>query len=165
MNNNAKYNIEFNQIEMEMKVIPRGEIPRTIRCDPAYTYFKPRSVPLSEIEDEIAITLEELEALRLTDMEGLSQKEAGKKMGISQSTVSRHLDIAHHKLAKVLVHGLAIRIANAADFFHCDSCGHTWLIPEDLTSVQQCEKCGSSKFHPHVHSNNELDSNFTKKTT
>jgi len=85
---------------LELKIIPRGEIPRTIRCDPAYTYFKPRGVPLSEVDGEVALTLEELEAIRLTDLKGLSQKETGKKMGISQSTVSGHLGEAHQNIIK-----------------------------------------------------------------
>ncbi|MFX0183291.1 MAG: DUF134 domain-containing protein [Candidatus Hodarchaeota archaeon] len=137
---------------MELKIIPRGRNPRIIRCDPKHLYFKPRGIPLKDILGEVAITLEELEAIRLTDMEGLSQKEAGEKMGISQSTVSRHLDEAHHKVAKALVLGFAIRISNPADFFHCDSCGHTWRLPDDTTIVQQCDKCNSTDFHAHIHS-------------
>lgn len=147
---------------MELNIIPRDEIPRTIRCDPIYSYFKPRGVSLSEVEGEVAITLEELEVLRLTDMEGLTQRGTGKKMGISQSTISRHIEKAHRKIAKALVHGLAIRLDNPADFFHCDSCDHTWPFPEDLTSVKRCEKCRSTDFHPHIHFNNESNSNFIK---
>ncbi|MFX0126000.1 MAG: DUF134 domain-containing protein [Candidatus Hodarchaeota archaeon] len=138
---------------MEWIIIPRGRNPRTIRCDPAHTYFKPRGIPLSEIDGEVAVTLEELEAIRLTDLEGLSQQEAGRKMNISQSTISRHLEEAHQKIAKALVFGFAIRISNPADFFHCDQCGHTWSFPEDLSTVKQCEKCGSKEFHLHSHSN------------
>ncbi len=138
---------------LERIIIPRGRNPRTIRCDPEHTYFKPRGIPLSEIAGEVAVTLEELEAIRLTDLEGLSQQEAGEKMNISQSTISRHLEEAHRKIAKALLLGFAIRIANSADFFHCDQCGHTWQLPEDLGTVQQCEKCGSTEFHLHGHSN------------
>jgi predicted DNA-binding protein (UPF0251 family) len=107
---------------------------------------------MSEIKGEVAVTLEELETIRLTDLEGLSQQEAGEKMNISQSTISRHLEEVHQKIAKALVLGLAIRIANPADFFHCDQCGHTWSIPEDLSTVKQCEKCGLTEFHLHSHS-------------
>lgn len=130
-------------------IIPRGRNPRTIRCDPTHTYFKPRGIPLSEIVDDVTITLEELEAIRLTDLESLSQQEAGEKMNISQSTISRHLVAAHNKIAKALVLGLAIRIANPTDFFHCDKCGHTWYS----TTVGQCERCSSTEFHIHGPSN------------
>ncbi len=130
--------------------IPRSRNPRTIRCDPTHTYFKPRGIPLSEITEEVAITLEELETLRLTSLEGLSQDEAGKQMEVSQSTISRHLDDVHRKVAKALVHGLAIRIANTTEILHCDDCGHTWKLPEDNIRVSLCEKCGSTKFHFHT---------------
>ena len=129
-----------------------------------HTYFKPRGIPLSDITGEVVVTLEELEAIRLTDLERLSQQEAGQEMRISQSTISRHVEQAHQKIAKALVLGFAIRIANPADFFHCDECGHTWKLPEDLSTVQSCEKCGSTKFHAHRHSqNNQSKKNNQKK--
>jgi len=136
---------------LEWTIIPRGRNPRTIRCDPTHTYFKPRGIPLSEIVDDVTITLEELEAIRLTDLESLSQQEAGKKMNISQSTISRHLVEAHNKIAKALVLGLAIRIANPTDFFYCDQCGHTW----HSTTVGKCDRCCSTEFHTHRPSNED----------
>ncbi|MFX1286355.1 MAG: DUF134 domain-containing protein [Promethearchaeota archaeon] len=150
---------------MEWQTIPRSRNPRTIRCDPTHTYFKPRGIPLLEIKGEVAVTLEELEAIRLTDLEGLSQNEAGKRMSVSQSTISRHLEEAHHKIAKALILGYAIRIANPADFFHCDQCGHTWSFPEDLSTVRQCEKCGSTEFHLHGHSNDKQPIQQNKMNT
>jgi predicted DNA-binding protein (UPF0251 family) len=110
-------------------------------------------VPLTEVVGEIALTLEELEAIRLTDLEGLTQQEAGEKMNISQPTISRHLEIAHRKIAKALVLGLAIRIVNPAHFFHCDQCGHTWPLAEDLSTTKQCERCESTRFHIQSSSN------------
>ncbi|MHA1542328.1 MAG: DUF134 domain-containing protein [Candidatus Hodarchaeales archaeon] len=137
---------------MEWKQLPRPRNPRTIRCDPTHTYFKPRGIPLKDIAGEVEITLEELETIRLSDMEGLSQTVVGKKMNISQSTVSRHLEEAHKKIAKALVIGFAIRIDNPVDFYHCDKCGHTWRIIEEINSVDSCENCNSSDFHTHIHS-------------
>jgi len=146
---------------LEWKPIPRGRNPRTIRCDPEHTYFKPRGIPLSEISEEVVITLEELETLRLTALEGLSQQDAGRKMNISQSTVSRHLDDINRKLAKALVEGLAIRIANPKDFYHCDNCGYTWLLMDDLTNYSECIKCGSTEFH--LHKNTKKSRKSTNK--
>ena len=103
-------------------------------------------MPLTEVIGEIALTLEELEAIRLTDLEGLTQHEAGEKMNISQPSISRHLEAAHHKIAKALVFGLAIRILNPTHFFHCDECGNTWPLSVDLSEVRKCERCGSSRF-------------------
>ncbi len=87
--------------------------------------------------------------MRLTDLEGLSQHQAGDKMNISQSTISRHLDSAHHKVAKALVLGFAIQISNPTEFFHCDQCGHTWQTPDDIPEGDCCDKCGSIEFHFH----------------
>ena len=137
---------------MEWNPIPRPRIPRTIRCDPTHPYFKPRGIPLKDLPGEVDITLEELEAMRLSDLERFSQEDVGEKMKISQSTVSRHLEKAHRKIAKALVLGYAIRIANPVDFFHCDSCGHTWRVREDQADPEECESCKSSQFHLHEHS-------------
>jgi len=134
-------------------IIPRPRNPRIIRCDPIHSYFKPRGIPLKDIPGKVDITLEELETIRLSDLEGLSQKEVGERMKISQSTVSRHLEEVHRKIAKALVLGFAIRIANPVDFYHCDQCGHTWRLREDMTAIQQCKNCESTEFHIHVHSN------------
>ena len=129
--------------------MPRPRSSRKIRCDPTYTYFKPRGIPLQDITGEVEITLEELEAIRLYDLEGEPQTVVGEQMGISQSSVSRHLDKAHKKLAKALVLGFAIKISNPVDFYHCENleCGHTWRNETD-----RCEKCNSTKFHAHIHS-------------
>ena len=128
--------------------MPRPRSSRKIRCDPTHLFFKPRGIPLQDITGEVEITLEELEAMRLYDLEGEPQTIVGEKMGISQSSVSRHLEKAHKKVAKALVLGFAIKISNPVDFFHCDECGHTWRKESD-----QCESCHSTNFHAHIHSN------------
>jgi len=75
---------------------PRPIKPRRVSFDPNVTYFKPRAIPLSMLE-EIDLKVDELEALRLCDLENLEQKEAAKKMKISQSTLSRILRSARKK--------------------------------------------------------------------
>lgn len=72
-------------------------------------YFKPRGIPLSEL-DEVAITDEELETLRLRYIEKLTQKEAAKKMHISQSQYQRDLVNALESLTEALIKGKAIFI-------------------------------------------------------
>ena len=105
---------------------------------------------MKDISGEVDITLEELETIRLTDLEGKKQVEVAEEMNISQSTVSRHLEEAHRKIAKALVLGFAIRISNPVNFYHCDNCGHTWRFPKDQLAVQHCENCDSKDFHAHV---------------
>jgi len=87
----------------------RPKKPRRVYFDPKAIYFKPRAVPLSMLE-EIELTVDELEAMRLCDLEGLDQIEAAKKMGISQSILQRILALARKKVAEALVEGKAIKI-------------------------------------------------------
>lgn len=89
--------------------MPRPRKPRRVTFDPNVTYFKPRAIPLSELE-EVDLDIDELEAIRLCDSEGLNQTKAAKKMGISQSTLGRILSSARKKVAKALIKGKAIKI-------------------------------------------------------
>ncbi|MCD6429355.1 DUF134 domain-containing protein [bacterium] len=83
--------------------------PRRVQFDPNAVYFKPRAIPLSAL-DEVELTLDELEALRLCDYKNLDQVQAAKKMKISQSTLSRVLISARRKVSEALVEGKAIKI-------------------------------------------------------
>lgn len=58
----------------------------------------------------VVLTLEELEAIRLVDYEGLNQEEAAAQMGVSRKTLWNDLKCGRKKVAKALVHGWAIRI-------------------------------------------------------
>ncbi len=87
----------------------RPKKPRRIFFDPNFTYFKPRAIPLSELEEE-ELSIDELEAIRLCDLKNLNQIEAAKKMKISQSTLQRILSSARKKIAKALIEGKAIKI-------------------------------------------------------
>jgi predicted DNA-binding protein (UPF0251 family) len=71
--------------------------------------FKPAGVPLGELE-AVEMTIDELEALRLADLEGLYQEDAAARMGISRPTLSRTLESARRKVAMTLVLGRALRI-------------------------------------------------------
>jgi len=80
-----------------------------IHFEPGVTYFKPRAVPLSELE-EVEITLDELETLRLSNLENLNQIDAASKMKIHQSTFQRTLTRAREKVTEALVNGKAIKL-------------------------------------------------------
>ncbi len=82
---------------------------RRIRFNPEVIYFKPRGVPLSGL-DEVSLGHDEMEAVRLKNLENLDQIECAKKMDISQSTFQRILSSANKKIAKALVEGKAIKI-------------------------------------------------------
>lgn len=87
----------------------RPKKDRCLRFDPEVLYFKPRGIPLSTLEEE-ELFPDELEALKLHDVDGLDQIEAAKKMNISQPTFGRILDKAYKKIAIAIVKGKAIKI-------------------------------------------------------
>lgn len=72
-------------------------------------YFKPRGIPLSQLE-EVHITDEELETLRLRYIEKIDQQEAAKRMGISQSQYQRDLSVVLEKISVALIQGDAISV-------------------------------------------------------
>ncbi len=89
--------------------MPRPFCRRLVAGRPPVAIFKPAGRPLSEL-DEVVLTLDEFEASRLADLEGLYQEQAAEKMGVSRPTFSRILETAHRKIADALVHGKALRI-------------------------------------------------------
>jgi predicted DNA-binding protein (UPF0251 family) len=81
---------------------------RIVRQDPKITQFSPRGKPGRP--DEVVVTTDEFEALRLADYMGLGQKEAAKSMRISQQTFSRIIKRAHKAMADALISGKIIKI-------------------------------------------------------
>ena len=94
-------------------LMPRPVQPRTIEFVPRVTFFKPAGIPRIELE-EIALTLDELEAVRLADLNGLYQEQAAPKMDISRSAFARILESARRKVADALVHGKCLRLEGGA---------------------------------------------------
>ncbi|MBK8010442.1 MAG: DUF134 domain-containing protein [Deltaproteobacteria bacterium] len=89
--------------------MPRPFCRRRIQGFPAAPVFKPAGVPLRDLE-EVVLALDEYEAIRLADLNGLYQEQASEEMGVSRTTFSRIVDAAHRKIADAIVHGKAIRI-------------------------------------------------------
>lgn len=69
--------------------------------------FKPTGTPLHELR-QIELHLDELEVLRLCDREGLTQEEAGKRMGVSRGTIQRIITVARRKTSAALTEGAAL---------------------------------------------------------
>jgi predicted DNA-binding protein (UPF0251 family)/predicted Fe-Mo cluster-binding NifX family protein len=82
---------------------------RCLECPPGAKLFGPVGVPARELE-KVRLPFDELEALRLLHLEGLTQAEAGARLGVSGSTVSRMADRAHRMVTEALVHGKAVCI-------------------------------------------------------
>lgn len=80
---------------------PRNKKPRICGCTFGERAYKPAGMPLNSI-GQVVMYRDELEALKLCDKEGLTQEEAGKKMGVSRGTVQRILASARRKVADAL---------------------------------------------------------------
>ena len=89
--------------------MPRPEKFRRIGQKPASNYYKPRGIPLSVLE-LVTLTFDELEAVRLADLEGMYQEKAADKMNVSRQTFGRIIESAHKKIADALVNGKALSI-------------------------------------------------------
>ncbi|MFH0773780.1 MAG: DUF134 domain-containing protein [bacterium] len=87
----------------------RPKLCRRLRFQPDVLYFKPQGIPMHQLE-EIILLPDELEALKLYEVDCLDQTKSAKKMNISQPTFARILDSAQKKVAGAIVQGKAIRI-------------------------------------------------------
>jgi len=87
----------------------RPRIKRCLRFRPRVSYFKPRGIPMRHLE-EVVLLADELEAVKLYDVDGLDQTQAASKMKISQPTFARILDSSRKKISQAIIKGKAIRI-------------------------------------------------------
>ena len=86
--------------------------PRKLRhcCHyPADRVFKPQGIPMQDIES-LELSLDEFEAMRFCDLDGLDQAEAGRQMKISRGTVQRLLYSARRKLVAAILDNHAILV-------------------------------------------------------
>jgi len=133
-----------------------GRIPkwRRVTFIPEITYFKPVGSPV-KIPKEVNLSIEEAEAIRLNDLEGLGQEECAQRMSISRPTFHRVLASARSKLADALLNGKAIRIKGgnfemAIRRFRCLN-GHEWDVPfETMIAAppQFCPTCNTPSILP-----------------
>jgi predicted DNA-binding protein (UPF0251 family) len=103
--------------------------------------------------ESVSLTVDEFEAIRLKDVEGLEQTAAANSMHISQPTFHRVIEAARKKVADALVNGKAIRIeggdyvSNTNRKFKCLNCNHEWEEPHGRRRPKACPKCGSKNIH------------------
>jgi predicted DNA-binding protein (UPF0251 family) len=115
---------------------------RKVSFLPNLTYFKPAGAPLKDLEEE-SLRYEELEAIRLKDLQGLEQEACAERMGVSRPTFHRIITSARHKLARALVEGKAIRIEGGnykliTDHLRCSECTYT-VSPDTKKSIYDQE--------------------------
>lgn len=125
---------------------------RIIENVPAVPFFVPSEQGIPEMPRNILL-VEELEALRLKDLEGLEQEECAVKMQVSRGTFQRILLSARDKVADSLVNGKVIHIDGGNYTYHicavkCVDCGREWMESyENLMAIKNgeylCPDCGS----------------------
>jgi predicted DNA-binding protein (UPF0251 family) len=125
---------------------------RRVGSMPGSDYFKPRGIPLSMLE-EVILAIDEFEAIKLADLEGLYQEQAAGKMNVSRQTFGRIIDSAHKKVAEALVKGKALKIEGgefemvAMRKFRCYDCQHSWELPHGTGRPENCPSCKSGNIH------------------
>jgi predicted DNA-binding protein (UPF0251 family) len=131
--------------------VARTPCPRRVAAPPRYHYFKPRGVPVRALE-EVALSIDELEALRLADLEDLYQDDAARHMAVSRATFGRIVSAARRKVAAALVGGRALRIDGGAvafvgrRHFRCEECRHAWSLAYGTGRPEACPACGATAF-------------------
>lgn len=98
----------------------RPKKSRVVRNSPSVRFFKPRAIPLSELEI-VTLKDEEWEAIRLSDYEKLDQETAAQHMGVSRPTFSRVLASARATVAKALAEGCALAIGGGDFQLQCNA--------------------------------------------
>ncbi len=133
---------------MKTPIVPRPFKCRRVRYAPDVLTFKPAGIPGFQLE-EVILTLDEYEAVRLADLQGLYQEEAAQKMNISRQTFGNIILSAHHKIADALINGKSLRIEGGyvndlkERKFVCADCGHEWTEPFGTGRPEGCLKCKS----------------------
>jgi uncharacterized protein len=121
---------------------------RRVEQLPPVTHYKPAGIPLRTLE-EVTLTVEEMEAIRLADIEQLDQAASAERMEISRPTFHRIVSMAHQKIAAALWQGHAIRVSGGnfriahrcqtgLRHFTCQTCGHKWTLPHG--TGQRCHE-------------------------
>jgi len=132
--------------------MPRPHRHRIILNAPDVVRFKPAGVPSTALE-EIVLGVDELEAVRLADFEGLYQEEAAARMNVSRATFGRIVAQARRKVAAMIVEGRSLRIEGGpvtlAEIrsFHCRGCGHAWQEPRGTGRPEICPACSDEDIH------------------
>ncbi len=126
--------------------MPRPKNNRIVHEPPLFTEFKPVGVHGKSLE-EVVLTLDEYEAIRLADQLGLSHEESANEMEISRSTFSRLIEKSRKKMASFIFGGKLLSIGGGNIHFrknilHCIDCGHMFKI-DMRHPVSECPECHS----------------------
>jgi hypothetical protein len=131
-----------------------NRVKRRVSCLPKATYYKPREIPLCDLEI-INLSIEELEAIRLCDLLQVDQNGAAEKMGVSRKTFWNDLQKARQKVVDALVNGKAIEISGGEYVnsdecrveFLCKKCENEWESQCSDGRPSSCPNCGSGTIY------------------
>ncbi|OXS29709.1 MAG: DNA-binding protein [Desulfovibrio sp. MES5] len=130
--------------------MPRPSHCRRVSALPKASYFKPKGIPLSDLDERI-LPLDGLEALRLADYEGRNMDEAAARMGVSRHTFGRLLRRARHCVAEALVDGLALRIEGGVCAMEAQDGDVSPSGSEGLLVAVPSQEPGGLEAAPHAH--------------
>jgi uncharacterized protein len=125
---------------MNNKRVGRPTNCRSVQDLPKITCFKPDGVPCKKLKS-VVLTVDELEAIRLADKEGLYQVSAALQMNVSRQTFGRILESAHKKVAEAIIDGKKLCIEGGVVKHICDS------APDDRPDICVCPECGNEVPH------------------
>jgi uncharacterized protein len=102
--------------------------------------------------EEVNLGLDELEAVRMADLEGLYHEEAAERMGISRQTFGNIIESARKKIADALVNSKALivgggQITMVGREFFCSACNHVWTVSCSEERPEICPVCSSANIH------------------
>ncbi len=125
---------------------------RIVAFNPDVSYFKPRGIPMIDLE-EVCLTVDECESIRLADLIGMSHEEAGCRKGVSRATFGRIVQQARKNIADALINGKAInieggnyRINDEERIFVCYKCNNKWKESRGTGRPGCCPSCKHGKF-------------------
>jgi predicted DNA-binding protein (UPF0251 family) len=132
--------------------------PVKLRCVgqlPTAGFFRPVGIPANVLQ-EVCLSVEEAESIRLKDLEGLEQEECAGRMHVSRATFHRVLESGRKKLADALINGKAIQIEGGnfglpQSRFRCNNDGHEWNVPFETLArglPLSCPACSSLNVQP-----------------
>lgn len=130
----------------------RPLISRKVGYKPEVSYFKPRGIPMTKLH-EVLLTVDQREAIRLADLEGMTHDDGGQYMGVSRSTFGRILRMARKILADAVINGKAINVqgghyemvASEESQIRCLNCRHKWKDGSGGDGKKNCPMCHSSR--------------------
>ena len=131
--------------------MPRPQCCRQIAHAPTCAVFMPAGVPACDLK-EVVLFLDEYEAIRLADLEGLYQDQAAGRMNVSRQTFGRILEAARKKVAQVLMEGNLLRIEGGqvkmckGRTFKCHDCQRPWTLSTGDGTPKGCPNCKSMNF-------------------